>query len=135
MKNSIKTTKYIMKMLKAHEGLIKLVPAASIYPIDAKLSSSIPFIVVERSSIIPGYSKDGNFEDEINVIIHVVATTYESSVDIATEVREALELNEYEDEDGTYISLIELASVNESLLDNAGKTVYTQELQFTVSMQ
>lgn len=135
MKNSIKTTKYIMTMLKANGELIKLVPGSRIYPIDAKLSSSIPFIVVERTSITPGYAKDGDYEDDVNIIVHVVSNTYENAVDIASEVRHTLELRDYNDPDGTYISLIELIGVSENLLDNSGKTVYTQELTFNVKMQ
>jgi hypothetical protein len=135
MKNSIKTTKYIMKMLKGNEELIKLVPGSKIYPIDAKLSSAAPFIVVERTSITPGYAKDGDYEDDVNIMVHVIANTYENAVDIASEVRRALELHDYNDPDGTYISIIELTGVSESLLDNSGKLVYTQELTFNVKMQ
>lgn len=135
MKNSIKTTKYIMTMLKANGELIKLVPGNRIYPIDAKLSSAIPFIVVERTSITPGYAKDGDYEDDVNIIVHVVSNTYENAVDIASEVRHTLELRDYNDPDGTYISIIELTGVSESLLDNSGKTVYIQELNFNVKMQ
>lgn len=135
MKNSIKTTKYIMTMLKANGELIKLVPGNRIYPIDAKLSSTIPFIVVERTSITPGYAKDGDYEDDVNILITVVSNTYENAVDIASEVRHTLELRDYNDPDGTYISIIELAGVSESLLDNSGKLVYIQELTFNVKMQ
>lgn len=135
MKNSIKTTKYILTMLKGNEELIKLVPGSKIYPIDAKLSSTVPFIVVERTSITPGYAKDGDYEDDVNILIQVVSNTYENAVDIASEVRHTLELRDYNDPDGTYISIIELTGVSEGLYDNSGKLVYIQELTFNVKMQ
>lgn len=135
MKNSIKTTKYIMTMLKGNEELIKLVPGSKIYPIDAKLSSTMPFIIVERTSITPGYAKDGDYEDDVNILVYVVSNTYENAVDIASEVRRTLELHDYNDPDGTYISIIELTGVSENFLDISGKTAYSQELTFNVKMQ
>lgn len=101
------------------------------YPIVAENGTNYPFIVYERSSVLPRVCKDGIYEDEVSMSIKVISPTYNESVDIAQDVREQMTFNSlhYPDNDGyTYSST--LTSADEVFQDN----VYVQSLYFKINI-
>ena len=100
-----------------------------IYPLVSKVDCEFPFIVYQRMSVAPSYTKDGLIAEEQNYSISVLADTYSESVELADAVRDALEL-----ERGTFagqrIRNIKLTSVNESWVSDT----YVQELNFTIEL-
>lgn len=123
--HSILITKYIKKILDSNSDLKKLIPIERIYATYAKLSSVMPFGVIERTSITPASSKDGIYEDTVSFRIGVVSDQYDTVVYIADEIRNTLESHGWRDND-FYISEIRLTTAYEGFMDD----MYTQTLEF-----
>jgi hypothetical protein len=82
----------IAKLLKAHPGLVALVSAANIFPYVAKEDTPLPLIIYTIDSVAPDYTKDGWAEDNIGFSVISFSEDYASLQSIASEVRDALEL-------------------------------------------
>lgn len=102
------------------------IPTIKTYPIVADNDAKYPFIVYKRIGLSSLMCKDGNYEDVATVEVTVVAEKYATSVDIAQQVREALE-NNYDTFDGMEIETT-LQSGTEDFSDSA----YTQKLTYKI---
>lgn len=59
--------------------------------------TTFPFIVYKRSNVIPDYTKDFHFKDNVIIDIICVSTNYAESIEIAGIVRNILEDKRYDD--------------------------------------
>ena len=124
----LQTGKAINALLSANEEVTRMV-GDRIYPLVSKVDCKFPFIVYQRMSCLPTYTKDGLIAEKQNYSITVLADTYSDSVELADAVRDALEL-ERGTFSGQYIRNIKLTSVNESWVSDT----YVQELNFTIEL-
>ena len=124
----LQTGKAINALLSGTEEVTRMV-GDRIYPLVSKVDCKFPFIVYQRMSCLPTYTKDGLIAEEQNYSITVLADTYSDSVELADAVRDALEL-ERGTFSGQYIRNIKLTSVNESWVSDT----YVQELNFTIEL-
>lgn len=102
------------------------IPTIKTYPIVADNDAKYPFIVYKRIGLSSLICKDGNYEDVATVEVTVVAEKYAISVDIAQQVREALEGN-FDTFDGMEIETT-LQGGTEDFSDSA----YTQKLTYRI---
>ena len=122
--NSLKVGKEIYSHLKENKSLTDKV-GNKIYPIIVEKDTNYPFIVYKRSNVIPDYTKDYHFKDDVIVDIICVSNHYVESVEIATLVRESLEDKKYGD-----IVSIRLEGADEDFVDDA----YIQTLTFNLTI-
>ena len=122
--NSLKVGKEIYSHLKENKSLTDIV-GNKIYPIIVEKDTNYPFIVYKRSNVIPDYTKDYHFKDDVIVDIICVSNHYVESVEIATLVRESLEDKRIGD-----INSIRLESADEDFIDDA----YIQTLSFNLTI-
>ena len=122
--NSLKVGKEIYSHLKENKSLTDIV-GNKIYPIIVEKDTNYPFIVYKRSNVIPDYTKDDHFKDDVIVDIICVSNHYVESVEIATLVRESLEDKKYGD-----IVSIKLEGADEDFIDDA----YIQTLTFNLTI-
>ena len=122
--NSLKVGKEIYSHLKENKSLTDIV-GNKIYPIIVEKDTNYPFIVYKRSNVIPDYTKDYHFKDDVIVDIICVSNHYVESVEIASLVRESLEDKKYGD-----IVSIRLESADEDFIDDA----YIQTLTFNLTI-
>lgn len=121
---SLKVGKEIYSHLKENKSLTDIV-GNKIYPIIVEKDTNYPFIVYKRSNVIPDYTKDYHFKDDVIVDIICVSNHYVESVEIATLVRESLEDKRIGD-----INSIRLESADEDFIDDA----YIQTLTFNLTI-
>ena len=122
--DSLKVGKEIYSLLNGSSLLTDIV-GSKIYPIIVEKETTYPFIVYKRSNIIPNYTKDFHFKDEVIIDVICVSNDYSESVDIASMVRDILE-----DKRFTGIESINLDSADEDFIDDA----YVQTLSFNLSI-
>ena len=122
--NSLKVGKEIYSHLKENKSLTDIV-GNKIYPIIVEKDTNYPFIVYKRSNVIPDYTKDYHFKDDVIVDIICVSNHYVESVEIASLVRESLEDKRIGD-----INSIRLESADEDFVDDA----YIQTLTFNLTI-
>ena len=111
------------RLIDSKNGQIK------IFPVDARSGSEFPFVVIHRDSITPYYTKDGCYQNELDVTIFIVDTGYDKCVELANLIRNRLDLCRYNDNE-VYIDRIELSAASEYISDNS----FIQELRFAVTM-
>ena len=121
---SLKVGKEIYSHLKENKSLTDIV-GNKIYPIIVEKDTNYPFIVYKRSNVIPDYTKDYHFKDDVIVDIICVSNHYVESVEIASLVRESLEDKRIGD-----INSIRLESADEDFVDDA----YIQTLSFNLTI-
>ena len=121
---SLEVGKEIYSILSKNKSLTDKV-GNKIYPIIVEKDTNYPFIVYKRSNVIPDYTKDYHFKDDVIVDIICVSNHYVESVEIATLVRESLEDKKYGD-----IVSIRLESADEDFIDDA----YIQTLTFNLTI-
>lgn len=122
--DSLKVGKEIYSLLNGSSLLTNIV-GSKIYPIIVEKETTYPFIVYKRSNIIPNYTKDFHFKDEVIIDVICVSNDYSESVDIASIVRDILE-----DKRFTGIESIKLESADEDFMDDA----YIQTLSFNLTI-
>lgn len=122
--DSLKVGKEIYSLLNG-SGLLTNIVGSKIYPIIVEKETTYPFIVYKRSNIIPNYTKDFHFKDEVIIDVICVSNDYSESVDIASIVRDILE-----DKRFTGIESIKLESADEDFMDDA----YIQTLSFNLTI-
>lgn len=127
--NGIHINKYIRKWLTENSEVTSLVPAKNIVPLVVSPTAQ-PFITFQHGSIEPDYTNDGCVVDHVQVLIVVVATDYEESIDIAAAVRKAVEYNKYEDEN-IYIPVITISQIDEAVENDN----YLQEILVEFEIQ
>lgn len=122
--DSLKVGKEIFSLLNGNSSLTALVDNR-IYPIIVENGTNYPFIVYKRSNIIPNYTKDLHFEDNVIIDIICVSNDYSGGIDIASIVRNTLEDKRIGD-----IQSIKLESADEDYIDDA----YVQTLSFNLTI-
>ena len=130
MDNSILVSKYIRRFLVENEEEQGLIDVNKIFPLIANADTTFPFIVFQRSNLMPIYTKDILTENQITMVIIVVSNDYIQSLDLANAVRHALEGNIYRDND-IVISAMKMESITEETLEDA----YIQRMVFTFNVQ
>ena len=115
--NSILIGKYIYQFLSESKELQDILKG-NIYPLIADEEINYPFVVYSRQSIIPQYLKDGNFQDNVNIVIHIVSDDYVQSLEIANIIRNIFELRSYKD-DKIAIKQFIISDVTESFEEDA----------------
>ena len=130
MKNTIKIGKTIYKMLSGSTAVTAEV-GNKIYPLIAPDTTTFPFIVFSRSGIDTQYCKDCAYEDRAAITVIVVAEDYETAVDTANAVRQAIENKRYNDTDNQIeIKGAYLQGVTEYYQNDT----HVQTLNFTVTV-
>lgn len=122
--DSLKVGKVIFSLLNGNSDLTALV-SNKIYPIIVEKETNYPFIVYKRNSVIPDYTKDFHFKDNVIIDIVCVSDSYSESIDIASIIRNTLE-----DKRNGDIQSIKLESADEDFIDNA----YVQTLSFNLTI-
>ena len=130
MKNSLLITKYIRTILEQDSKLMKMIPIDHFYPVDAKQGTKFPFAVIIRTGMQDNISKDGIYEDIINISIIVVDDNYFGSIEIINEIRNWLEGHRYKN-DEICITRFQMTSTSESFYNNA----FLQEITLNVYIQ
>jgi hypothetical protein len=126
--DSLKVGKEIYSLLNGNDSLTGVV-GSKIYPIIVEKETTYPFIVYKRSNIIPSYTKDFHFKDEVIIDIICVSDDYSESVDIASMVRDILEDKRFADFNiFSDIVGINLYSADDDFIDDA----YVQTLSFNL---
>ena len=122
-------------ILEQHEPLMQIVPSSKIYALIAHEGTTYPFIVYSRSSIVPQYNKDLDGDlghvDTVQLTIDCHGNTYTQSVEVANELRNALEGYGYNAAD-MFIDKFRLVSAYEAT-DGAGD--FMQVLVFETTTQ
>ncbi|MBC5645021.1 DUF3168 domain-containing protein [Parabacteroides sp. BX2] len=122
--DSLKVGKVIFSLLNGNSDLTAFVNN-KIYPIIVEKETTFPFIVYKRNNIIPDYTKDFHFKDNVIIDIICVSTNYAESIEIAGIIRNILEDKRYDD-----IQSIKLESADEDYTDDA----YVQTLSFNLTI-
>ena len=122
--DSLKVGKVIFSLLNGNSDLTAFVNN-KIYPIIVEKETTFPFIVYKRNNIIPDYTKDFHFKDNVIIDSICVSTNYAESIEIAGIIRNILEDKRYDD-----IQSIKLESADEDYTDDA----YVQTLSFNLTI-
>ena len=123
MINSLKLGSYIYSLLADINVKCK------VYPLVADNDAKFPFILYKRVGLYDNTTKDGyTNEDTLNYEIKVVTDTYQKGIDIANDVRQAIEHGTKTYSDMT-ISDIRLNAADEQYMENA----FVQTLNFQFS--
>lgn len=131
MDNSLKIGKYIAKKLSENEDIktFGITDSSKIWPIVANTNTKYPYIVYQRTSLLPEYTKDGCLYNTVSVEIKIVSDNYIKSLDIANKVREIFEKKQYKSDDLS-IKNCEINSVQEDFIEDA--YVQTIDFNFTI---
>lgn len=122
---SLEVGKTINKILSDNIELNDIVKN-KIYPIIIKQGTTYPFIVYRRTNIIPQYTKDYHLKDNVIIEISNVSDSYETSIIMASLVRNILEDKRFEG-----IESIKIESADEDYIDDA----YIQTLIFNITIK
>lgn len=115
--NSILIGKYIYQFLSESDELQAYLNG-NVFPLIANDDVNYPFVVYSRQNITPQYIKDGNSQDIIGIVIHVVSDDYVQSLEIANIIRKIFELRSYKD-DKIVIKQFLISDVTESFEEDA----------------
>lgn len=127
MDNSLLIGKYIYRLLSEDEGLSGSVTPKKIFPLIANADTTYPFVVYSRTGLSVQYCKDGLVEDTVEMQIIAVSDNYVESLEVANQIRKALELRRYKDDD-IQIRECKLTSVYEEYMEDA----FIQRMNFTI---
>lgn len=138
MDNSLLINKYILSFLENSELVTDIIgdDQHKIFPLLQPDSLSFPYIVFQRSSVYPQYTKDlyvgagFGWTNTVNVIIKCISDDYVTSLELANAVRNTLEGKIYKDAD-ICIDPIQLSSATEYTLENEA---FVQDLTFEISV-
>lgn len=98
--------------------------SGKVYPIVATEGTEFPFIVFERQSVSPTYTKDGVCSNDVQVTIKVVTSGYFAGLQIAESVYNAMWSI---DSDNVTYADVQLLNSNEEYVNDA----YVQTLNYT----
>lgn len=132
MDNTILIWKYLRPLLVENETLEELMDINNIFPLVAKEGTKYPFIIYSRDNITPVYTKGiyGGWDNTITLSLRVYSSDYTQSINIANAVRNAIEWQQFENEE-IKIHPIELQSCFESFSEDG----FCQTLTFIVSAE
>lgn len=132
--NSLLVNTYIKIILSSDDEIKEMLQEEKtgqikIFPVIAKASTTYPYVVINRDTVVPEYTKDGCYRNVVNVTVFVVDPIYDKCVAIANKIRNKLDLCRYNDDD-IFIDRIELVAASEYVSEEA----YGEELTFEVSI-
>lgn len=133
MDNTLLINKYILAQLESSEAISDILgdDEHKIFPLIQPDTLTFPYIVFQRTSLIPNYTKDAalgiGWTNTINISIKCMSDDYVISLELANAVRNSLEGYYYSDE-YIRISPIELLSATEYTIDD----IFVQELTFNI---
>ena len=129
MDNSLKIGKYITLKLSENKEIKKLgiTDSSKIWPIVA--NTKYPYIVYQRTALIPEYTKDGIMYNQVSVELKIVTDNYIKSLDIANIVRQIFEKKQYLS-DEFCIRNCEIDDVSEDYIEDA----YVQTINFVFTL-
>lgn len=100
-----------------------------IYPLIADEGTTFPFIIYKRTGLTPESTKD-NTNENVSVEINIASSNYSESIDLAIEVRKALEHKK-----GTYSDI----AIEDIVIDDATEDyiedTFIQTLTFKIELQ
>lgn len=136
--NSILVGKYIQSILENNTELMEVLGASKgtkrIFPIQQPDNINFPFIVYQRNSIIPQYTKDYmGWTNTVQFEIACVSNDYVQSLEIANKVRKAIEWYHWKDENINIVR-INIDSINEYVVDTNNATVFVQSISISTSV-
>lgn len=139
MDNSLLINKYILNFLENSELVTEIIGSDEhkIFPLIQPESLTFPYIVFQRSSVIPEYTKDLylgagiGWTNTVNVTIKCISDEYDESLLLANAVRNTLEGKSYSDAD-INIDIIQLVSATEYTTDI---DIFIQELTFEIPVE
>lgn len=136
MDNSIKINRYIQYILEHDENVMSIVGnERKIFALQQPESITYPFIVYQRNSLYPQYTKDyEGWMNTCNVEIACVSNDYIQSLDLANAVRHAIEWYRWKDSD-IYIHPIKIDSINEYIVDSDNGQAYVQSITTNISIE
>lgn len=122
MIDTLNLGKYIYSKLSQIEGVKS-------YPLIADNDAKYPFIVYKRINLDSSGSKDGYYEDKVVMEVIVVTDKYYRGIEIATQVRELLEVQHI-----TYNDM----EINDTLLtlatEDYNNNAFIQRMQFSINV-
>lgn len=133
MDNTLLINKYILTQLESSEAISDILgnDEHKIFPLIQPDALTFPYIVFQRTSLMPTYTKDValgmGWTNAINISVKCISDDYVISLELANAVRNSLEGYYYQD-DAIRIDPIELLSATEYALDD----IFVQELTFNI---
>lgn len=126
MIDTLNIGKYIYSTLTNNNVLTNM--GVKTYPLVADNNATYPFIVYRRIALTSNGSKDGQYEDVATVEITIVSDTYESSVSVANEVRQSLEIPY------AYYGGMEINDTSITLATEDYNNAYVQKIHLTMKI-
>lgn len=123
---SVKINNAIYSILSGSTAVTNLV-GDKLYPIAVDEKVKSPFVVYERSSLNPEYTKDGLSNDIVKVKVSCTSNKYSESLNIIDACRNALELKS-----GTFSGVKILQCVLEDSKEDCDTANYYQYLFFSI---
>ena len=117
-----------IKALLAASTAVTTAVSTRVFPIVSKEGTSYPFIVYRRGGIDTQYTKDGRAAEVVSADIVIAATSYATSVELADNVRAAIEGKTFVYSDALFVKGSTLVSADEDFFEDSN--VYTQTLTF-----
>ena len=125
---SLAICKYIKQILQENEDVTALVPASNISTLSVAEGTNYPYIVIQRTNISVQYTKDIAANNTVSFEISIIGNNIDDVLDIAVEVRAALETFYWRSQDeGFRMDPIKLDAAYESF----DGTEYTEQLDFS----
>jgi len=131
--NSILATKYLMAILKENQAVMDILGTETnkIFPLQQPENLSFPFIVIQRNSIMPTYTKDYmGWSNLVTFEIACVSNDYIQSLELANAVRNAIEWYRWQDSN-INITRINIDMINEFVIDNDNAPAYVQSISIS----
>lgn len=125
---SLAVCKYIRQILQENDDVTALVPVNNISTLSVAEGTVYPYIVIQRNSISVQYTKDIAANNTVYFTVNIVSNNIDNALDIAVEVRAALETFYWRSEnEGFKMDPIKLESAYESF----DGTEYIEQLDFS----
>lgn len=127
MDNTLKIGKYIRQFLIEDERYNEIVGQTKTFPLIANADTDFPFVTYQRTNAKVKYTKDGRYENLLEVEITILCDNYPQSIDLICLVRDILEGKRYKDEE----ILIRDIRVNE-VSEDFNEDTFIQRISFDI---
>lgn len=127
MDNTLKIGKYIRQFLIEDERYNEIVGQTKTFPLIANAETDFPFVTYQRTNAKVKYTKDGRYENLLEVEITILCDNYPQSIDLICLVRDILEGKRYKDEE----ILIRDIRVNE-VSEDFNEDTFIQRISFDI---
>lgn len=127
MDNTLKIGKYIRQFLIEDERYNEIVGQTKTFPLIANADTDFPFVTYQRTNAKVKYTKDGRYENLLEVEITILCDNYPQSIDLICLVRDILEGKRYKDEE-IFIRDIRVNEVSEDFNEDT----FIQRISFDI---